>query len=258
MNRLIVKLAGALCLVFAVSTAARADALLKFDLNGVGPDIAFNNGVLATMDDGDASTAGDQKTNIIFVGALDSLVNDVVSGASFSLAGVTATGTPNVQGDLISQLTNDGSFSIYGASNTLLLKGQLGSGLITGSEAADTGSFFNTQNVSYTDGSLVQYVSPANKGISLALAAILSSYNGSNVSGLRVADGALANFTASATGLLSGNAGANGVVTKQITNGALNGQSDSGGPTPSVPEPATAALLLAGLLGGFARRRSLK
>ncbi len=69
-----VKLAVRLFTVFAIiclASNAQATTIIKLDLGGAGPDIGMNSaGQLSTIDDGDASTVGDQDTNVVFTGAL--------------------------------------------------------------------------------------------------------------------------------------------------------------------------------------------
>ncbi len=213
-------------LAMSVQPAA-ADTILKFGLSEIGPDILYENGSLFTRDDGNAGTLGDQNTALNFTGFLDTLLTDISGGASFTLDSVTAVGGASMNGVLISQQTEGGTFSVWDASNNLLLSAELGEGSINGTDDVGTGSFFNTEVVNFTGGSLLNFVAPSPGGISLALASILTNGN----PGLDVVNGVLQDFTANADGLITGE---------------------------PVPEPSTVALLLSGLVGGVARRKKRK
>ena len=218
-------LATALVLALVTSSAS-ADTIIKLGLSGTGgPDVQYVAGVFGTADDGVAGTTGLQNTNSEFTGFLDPLVADILANASFTLAGVTASGAASVVGGVIvSQATTGGTFSLYDPSNVLLLTGVLGNGAITGSTGNSTGSFFNTNNATFTGGSLLAYVATTPAALSLSFTNLLSG----NVGAMVVNNGVLGNFVADATGNISGSA---------------------------VPEPASMALLLSGVLGAAVRKR---
>ncbi len=203
---------------------ANAITIVEVHLGGVAqPDIEYVGGVLSTVNDGNGATLGDQDTDALFEALLDS-VADIVSGASFSLDGVTASGAPSVVGPLISQHTTGGTFSLWDASNTLLLTGTLGQGDIVGSDTSSVGSFFTSEVGSLTGGSLLGLL-PAN--IPVLIGFSLGSITSADGNGLDVKQGVLGNFTSNGTGLVD-----------------------------VVPEPASMLLLGGGLLGGaFVRRR---
>ena len=61
---------------------ALAETVIKFELAGMtsGPDIQFDTGTLSTIDDAEASTIGDQNTNVSYQGFLGGLT-DIAAGA---------------------------------------------------------------------------------------------------------------------------------------------------------------------------------
>lgn len=204
---------------------ASADTIIKVGLGGTGPDVSYAGGTFSTVDDGNAGTTGNQDTNIEYTGFLDGLLPDILAGASFSLTGVTASGAANVLGGVVvTQATTGGTFSVYDPANVLLLTGTLGSGVITGSTTGSSGSFFDTSIATFTGGALLAYVATTPASLSLSFTNLLSG----NAAAMVVNGGVLSNFTANATGNIGGSA---------------------------VPEPASVALLLSGVLGGAAARR---
>ncbi len=211
-------------LVFLVTSSASAVTIIKFDLGNTGPDLSYSGNVLSTVNDGDASTTGDQNTAIDYVGFLDGSFADILSGASLTLANVTSVGMANVSGTLVTQATSGGTFDVYSASNVLLLSGVLSDGAIVGSNSSSTGSFFNTTVANFTSGSLLSVVSSSPAAFSISFTNITSRAGNF----LDVTANGLQAFTADATGQIEGAA---------------------------VPEPATVALLLSGVLGGIAKRR---
>jgi len=204
-----------------------ADTILKFGLSEIGSDILYESGVLFTKDDGFAATTGNQNTGLNFTGFLAGLIADISGGASFTLDGITAIGNATLIGALVAQQTNGGTFSVWDVSNNLLLSAELGEGYINGTNSVGTASFFNTEIVNYTGGSLLNLIAPAPGGISLALASILTD----GKVGLDVVNDKLQNFSANGSGLITGDA--------------------------AVPEPTTVLLLMSGLIGGVARRKKI-
>ncbi len=223
------KLKTALIAGLAALTISPASAvtIIKFDLGSTGPDVQYSSGMLSTVDDGDATTAGDQNTGIDFVNFLDGPFSDILAGASISLSNIMATGSSVVLGTLVTQATTGGTFDVYDPSNNLLLSGSLGDGAITGSNADSTGSFFNTAVANFTSGSLLSSLAATPAGFSISFTNILSSAGAF----MNVGTSGLDPFTADATGQIEGD------------------------PAAAVPEPATLALLVSGVLGGIAKRK---
>jgi len=226
--------AGLAMLLLSVAPVS-ADTIIKFGLeepgtSTSGPDLRYLNGVFETIDQGDASTPGDQNTGLFFTGFLAGVVSDMISGASLTLADVLGVGAAfnNTDVGTIAQQTSGGTLSIWGNDNSLLLSGELGEGVITGAMNVPTGSFFNTEFVNFTGGSLLEFIKPFPGNLSLSMIGIAT---GSNI-GLLVNDaGVLENFTAFGNGLVTAEQNA------------------------PIPEPATALLMLSGLLGTAMRRR---
>lgn len=227
-----INLGAALALVCVGSTNADASAIIKIDLGAIGPDIEYASGVLSTVDDGDAATLGDQNTVVTFEGDLEFLT-DLLSGASFSLLGVTELGAPATFGPVVNQATQGGTFALYGADNSLQLSGTLDQGVLSSSSNSSTGGFFSGTSASFTGGALLAYLAPTPAGLSLALNGI--SPQGGGI-GLSIPESCgdnchLPNFVASGNGLLEGTAGTD------------------------VPEPASMALMLTGVTAALVRRR---
>lgn len=224
------RLVVAALMVLCLSTTAAADAIIKIDLGGAGTDVSYVNGVLSTSDDGVAGTTGNQDTGVDFVGSL-SFLSDILSGASFTLAGVTASGLATVVANLVIQPTTGGSFDLYAADNTLLLSGALNDGAITAGLGQSTGSFFNVTAASFTGGTLLAYVAPTPAGLSLALSGLVNEFGGVGLAvaqGCSVGECELQDFSGAADGLIDGN---------------------------PVPEPASMVLLMSGLLAVFRRKQ---
>jgi hypothetical protein len=213
-----------------LSTSAYADTIIKFDLGGTGPDLRFDGNVLETVSDPNG-LAGDQTTLVTFTGFLEGVLANL-TGASFTLSDVMAFGNANILGSFISQQTQGGTFSLFDSSDSLVLSGNLGNGVITGASGVDTGSVFNTTVFSFTGGSLLSMVSDTPAGISFALTNILS---GSNV-GLSTSFNPntqsfeLLGFTADSSGQITGS---------------------------PIPEPTTLMLFGSAVLGGVIRKRRM-
>ena len=69
---------------------SHAGTIIKLSLSEAPADVVFNGVTLATIDDGDGATTGNQNTSAIFLDFLDSKHVDILPpAASFSLAGLT-------------------------------------------------------------------------------------------------------------------------------------------------------------------------
>jgi hypothetical protein len=236
MNKAVKTLTMSLALLFVSVAPVSADTLIKFGLDEPGttasaPDLQYFDGVFQTVNQGDASTLGDQNTGLLFTGFLQGVMADIVSGASLTIADVFGIGAayenPNI--GTISQQTSGGTLSIWDNNNALLLSAELGEGVITGAANVPTGSFFSTEFVNFTGGSMLQFINPFPGNISLSMLGITTG----QAIGLLVNEGGeLQNFTGFGNGL---------VTAQEIS---------------EIPEPATAMLILSGLLGTVMRRRS--
>jgi hypothetical protein len=148
---------------FAVSGSQAAE-ILRLNLGEI--DVAY--GGFGIGSDDDATTLGNQNTDVKFTGFLDGLFTDITTtDASFSccgtvLASPTATSTNNnilvygfadPSGGMLS------SFSVYAPDNTLLLSGEVGGGTLTGPMGPPaTGEFVTTTLQSVTGGTLATYL----------------------------------------------------------------------------------------------------
>lgn len=212
---------------YAVSTT-----IIKLNLGEVpGDDLQFVSGELSTIDATGAGITGDQATDVIFVGPLDFLADDLNDTHSFTLDNVIASGDAQLNGNVVVQPTQGGDFALYDASNTLLLSGALNSGAILGSLTSTSGSFFNTSFASFTGGTLLQYISSTEDvGLSFALTNIHDGGPGLSVFDCESNSCSLRDFSADANGLIEGS---------------------------PIPEPFTGLLLLSGVAGAAVRRRKL-
>src|SRR6185295_16475437 len=124
----------ALCfLVIGAASAVEATTIIKLNLGGVGPDVAMNSpGALATVDDGDASTTGNQNTAVEYTGFLEPIADINLPSASFTLSGLQTVGPVQQLGVLAVQNFSGGQISLYDSSNTLLLTGSLSNSVLNG------------------------------------------------------------------------------------------------------------------------------
>ncbi|HMO18362.1 MAG TPA: PEP-CTERM sorting domain-containing protein [Oligoflexia bacterium] len=217
-------------LVVSASTAS-ADTIIKFDLGSTGPDVQYVGGVFSTIADPNG-LPGQQTTGVNFTGFLEGVLANIITGASFTIDSVMASGPASLVGPVIVQGTTGGTFSLWDDSNTLLLTGTLGTGAITGATGVDTGSVFSTEVFSFTGGSLLSLVNGTPAGISFALTNILSGglsgmYTGLDTSGQSLF---LLDFTADSSGQITGS---------------------------PIPEPSTMLLIGSALVGGLVRRRKI-
>ncbi|MEM9827057.1 MAG: PEP-CTERM sorting domain-containing protein [Planctomycetota bacterium] len=146
-------------MVIGMTQSADAGVIIRANLNGaptsVG-DLRFENGELFTLDDGH-TPIGDQRTDIEFESFLSPLFANIADLASFSLDGVMADGPVQYlgTGPSVFQETVGGTFRLYDSADSLLLEGELQTGLIAGSLTASTGGFMSTSPVIFTAGSLL-------------------------------------------------------------------------------------------------------
>jgi hypothetical protein len=222
--RIVIRGLTAFALVCFASSFAQAGTIIKLSLGGTGPDVAFAAGVLGTANDGDAATTGNQDTAIDFTDFLSARPDITTNTASFTLGNLAATGSATVLGSLAIQNFAGGQFSLYDASNVLLLSGSLTNSVLTGTIGSPgTGALFTTTLANVTGGTLAPLIAPG----SLSLALDLTNVNGGT--GLGVEGPALLPFTADSSVNIAA----------------------------SVPEPASLTLLALGSAGAafFGRRR---
>ncbi len=191
----------ALPILGVLVSSASAETIIKIDLGSAGfdgNDVDLTGNVFSTIDDGNASTLGDQNTNVNFVGFLSGRSDIPADVASFTIADVQISGTATILGNVLVQPTAGGSISLWDSSNTLLLSASVGGGAIVGSlGSAATGSFANLTVGSFTGGSLASLLNPNSFSISLAM----TDVNGG--AGLSQSGGELQDFTAGATANIS-------------------------------------------------------
>lgn len=225
LRKLVASTVFAVPLLFTGNVYATPTTVIEVHLGGTNsgaPDVQLSGGVFGTINDGDGATTGNQNTDVLYDNSLNSQT-DIVSGASFTLSGITLAGTASaLGGGVITQGTTGGSFSLYNSANSLLLSGTLGDGTLFGSDTNSIGSFFNTTVGSLTGGSLLAFLPDV--GVSLGFS--LGTVTTGGFTGLDIVSNNIADFTANGTGLID-----------------------------VVPEPASMTLLISGLLGGVAARR---
>lgn len=218
----------AICALLNFAIAAQAGTIIKLNLGSVGPDIGMSGGLLATVDDGNAGTTGNQNTNIEYTDFLDFIPDITTSAASFTLGGLAVSGPANQVGPIVIQNFTGGQFSLYDPSNNLLLTGPLGTSALTGVIGPPgTASLFTTSLSSATGGTLASQILPG----SLSLSISMTNVNGG--AGFSTSDGVLQPFVTDASVLIAGTSS-------------------------QAPEPSTLVLLAMGAIGLIARRRFAK
>lgn len=120
---------------------ARAGMIMKLDLVGANEaadsvDFSYNGTTLATWNDGNAASPGDQDTGVTFQDILTGQTNITSPQASFSLHGLTKSGPANLPPaiPLVIQNFTGGTFQLYGPgpAYSLLLQGTLNTSAIAG------------------------------------------------------------------------------------------------------------------------------
>jgi hypothetical protein len=226
-NRFTALIAATLCAGLGfTANDAHAATILKMSLSDVGPDVATNLAILATANDGNAATTGDQNTTVDFTSFLGGIPDITTPTASASLGNLIPAGPASQFGSLVIQNYTGGFFNLYDGSNTLLLSINLGNSALTGTAGAPaTGSVFTTSFATATGGTLLPLINPGTISLSMDLIDV----NGG--AGFSVNTGALQPFSADG----------------QITIAA--------DPEVGIPEPASLSLALAGLAALTFRRK---
>lgn len=200
LRRCAVALGAIVCLAGA-SAPASAGTILKVNFGNSGPDFEFDGSVVGTADDLVAGTMGLQDSQVTFAGNFGSSYTDILSGGSLSIFGIGLDGSASTTaGGVITQSTLGGGFSIFDASNSLLLAGTIHEGMIVGMPGVSGASFTSTSPIDYTGGWLFPEIDPPTGTLSLALETVRSG----NQTGLQIRNGELVPFTADATGSFGG------------------------------------------------------
>jgi hypothetical protein len=196
---------AAVFLALATVSCADAGTILKlgFGTDSL-PDIELTGGVISTNDDGAGATAGDQNTEVTFLGALAGSI--IVEGdrASFTVDNITISGEATIVGGTVLQPTTGGTFALYDPSNNLLLAGTLGDGTVSGPiNNAATGGYLTTEFGTFTDGLLLSQLNTAGFYQS-SFAIALTDVNDGNGLSVDSATNQMAPFTADATANIGG------------------------------------------------------
>jgi hypothetical protein len=225
---------AAIAILMSAAGVAEAGTIIKLSLgDDPTPDVQFNGVMYSTIDDLVAGTPGDQNTAVEFLDFLAFLPPIPTADASYTLNGVGVSGAPTTvvagPSTVVVQPLAGGSFSLWDASNVLLLSADLGSSTLTGPLGPPaTGAVFSTTLGSVTGGTLASLIAAHSISVSISM----SDINGG--SGLSVTStpggDELDPFTADVT---------EGIAAEQLR----------------IPEPASATLLALGGLLMLARRR---
>ena len=169
---------------------SQAATIIKLDLGGVGPDLAFSPvgspGLLGTIDDNPPGLAGDQATNVLFTSFLSGLGS---TNGSYTLAGAAAAGPPTPLGaGVVMQNFVGGNFKIYDNANVLLLDVNLSSSLLVG---GGNGAFFNINNGTVVGGSPAITSQLVSNSIGMSMT--MTNINGPGGPGLTIGGGGLLN-----------------------------------------------------------------
>ena len=168
-------ISAALIMIFAQSV--QAGTIIKLSLGSdAAADIHYDGTQLTTINDLDPNTAGDQNTAVEFLDFLSGNPPIPAAAASYSMSGLLPVGPAEVvAGVAVVQAFDGGSFSLYDASNALLLSADLDASVVAGPVGATaTGALFTTTFAAVTGGSLA----PMMKDDSLTLSISMTDVNG--------------------------------------------------------------------------------
>lgn len=194
--RSVVVVATACAFAAMADSTSLAIPILKLNLGNKGPDIAGPYTQFDTASDGDASTSGDQNTDVEFTGFLDGLFPDITTtDASFSCCGLLRaadmpTSTSNnylvngffgLEHEAMSfppSPFQTSDFKLYGPGNVLLLSAKIYGGVLEGPMGPPASGVFNSvpfpatpggppspQPPSITGGILAPYLAPKSVSI---------------------------------------------------------------------------------------------
>jgi len=158
------------------ASSAWAGTIIKLGLGGdSAQDIKFDGTTLSTETDSNPATSGDQDTNIDFADFLSGETDVLSPTASFTLSGLTPSGTPTIIGGvLVIQDFSGGTFTLYDSSNAVLLSANLGISTMAGPLGPPaTGALFTTSFASLLPGgSLNSQIKPGSVTLSMSLSDI--------------------------------------------------------------------------------------
>jgi hypothetical protein len=186
MNRTLLPATIAIAMIGFCSLQTQAGTILKLSLgDDVGFDITYDGTSLITIDDGDGGTIGDQNTAIDFLDYLSPITDIPTDTGSFTLSGLTSSGSATVIGSLVVQDFSDGLFELYDPANVLLLSANLDTSVLSGTVGSPaSGAFFTTSFASVSGGSLGAQIELNSLSLSISLTDINGgvgfSLNGAN------------------------------------------------------------------------------
>ncbi len=188
----------ALCVVLrGLDGATCAGTIIGLGGGGLAVSIQYNGTTL--------STPGPQDSQVDFGGLLDWYPDIVSPPGSFTLDGVTRSGSATVFGSLIIQQFTGGTFSLYDASHTLLLSGGLTNTALSGTAGLKDNGLLTTSFSTTTGGTLAPYIDPTSLVLQMHLSNINSGAGLSTVANPPPVGNVLQPFTAGVMANINGN-----------------------------------------------------
>lgn len=139
-------------------------------------DVEFDGASFFVIDDHDGATTGDQDTGVSFTDFMHPIANDIPSATgSFSMIGLSKFGqavVPAGSNSVLQKFTG-GSFSLYDASNNLLLSGNLSLSTVSGTLGISGGGLFLASSVTLTGGSLKSHIDASSFQLSMNFGSIV-------------------------------------------------------------------------------------